>query len=165
MSRQAEPPSSALGSIASIPRERLKALIAAGAFQHYAPLARAVLSGCAMVAIEADGSLADGETIIALPRWVVILGDDPPGMPSRGPPAFEDELLRRLAARATYGAVYSGPIDPMVYALFGLTAELGSRLIIAETQLRHHASWRAWFDLRAPTAMVLDVQPQAAGSA
>jgi hypothetical protein len=155
-----------IASLGAPLRQKLEAAIAAGTCGHYAPLLRAALNGCPLIGTSADERLDDDVAdLLAKPRWALVLGDDVPGQPSHGPAPFDSDTLHQLAGRATYAAVYSGPVNLNFYALFGLLAELGSRLLIIETRLERHADWLAWIDRWAPSTPLLDIQPPAAGTA
>jgi hypothetical protein len=90
--------------------------------------------------------------------WITIVRDDT--AMSYGPGAYDRAGLRQLARLAQGVAVYSGAATVEHYGLFAATAALGANVLVAETQLAHHAEWSAFLRAAAPNAAHLEIIPR-----
>ncbi len=137
---------------------RIDEALAANRLGHLAPIMEMVRDrGIGLLRFRPGDSLAWGLNIAGSRSWVCVVGDDE--ATSGGPRAFDETSLIQAAQCATHACVYSGPADPRCYAMFAAAAALGGRVLLIETQIRHHAEWSRFVRRFAPEAAYLDVTP------
>jgi hypothetical protein len=142
----------------------IKAAIASGAAGHFKGIFEAIVAaGSVLMVVPPGVSLDCARAFFEGRSWVLIVSDDLEK--SVGPAGFTSPVLCQLAERATHAAVYSGAADLRIYEMFGVVARTGARLLVIETQLRHHADWCDWCGRFAPDTPLLQIQPPPEGHA
>lgn len=131
--------------------------------RHMAPIYAAIADAGIAFGFAIQGRTGKFSPPLASRPWVYILGDDL--TISYGPDGFHLPSVKRLLKQATHTCVHSGAPLPEVYAGAAYMAGLGARVVIVETQLRHHGAWYDLVKQHAPRAGYLDVCPKPEGSA